>query len=85
MIGHDLVELSNGSHGATYAVVAFFAKQFRKKDWDALHSIGERAARDAGVDAFWVSTQCLDHSDPFEVSRRANQILQAGMPQADAK
>ena len=66
MLGHDLVDMQNHPHGATYVFVAFAAEQFAMQNWDELHLIGERAARDAKVEGFWVSSRCIEHDDPFD-------------------
>jgi hypothetical protein len=44
----------------SYIFVAYTAEQFRSNDdFIALHRIAERAARDAGVQAYWIGCTCM--------------------------
>jgi hypothetical protein len=59
-----------------YIFVAYTASQFGGRDFLALHTIAERAARDAGVSAFWVASECLDHTNSEDVGIRLHSSLQ---------
>ncbi|KAJ9640452.1 hypothetical protein H2199_005991 [Coniosporium tulheliwenetii] len=58
-----------------YLFVAYTAEQFRNNDKDmkALHHIAEKAARDAGLPAYWIGCSCMPeqekvHEDVFRIS-----------------
>jgi hypothetical protein len=68
MHGYTLATLTNAKERPAFLFVAYTVKQFLPKDQDALHAVAERAARDAGVAAFWCASRCLDQEDPLEVS-----------------
>jgi hypothetical protein len=44
-----------------YVFVAYTSEQFPNEEyWGALPDIGVRAARDAGVEYYWVGCSCMD-------------------------
>jgi hypothetical protein len=48
----------------SYIFVAYTAEQFRtSEDFIALHGIAERAARDAGVQGYWIGCTCMPERD----------------------
>ena len=63
-----------------YIFVAYTAEQFRSaEDLTALHQIAERAARNAGVPAYWVGCTCMPEQDKLQedVSYPSYEIFQA--------
>ena len=43
-----------------YILVSYTGSQFStKKDWDYIRKVGQHAAQNAGVEAFWVACSCL--------------------------
>ena len=62
----DWIE-ANPDSDFEYLFVAYTSQQFKHQnpedpddhDMEALHRIGERAARDAGVPAFWAGGSCM--------------------------
>jgi hypothetical protein len=73
--GARLIEIGNWTdyqtrhpNETTYIFAAYTAKQFSPNNFDILHTLAERAAREAGASAFWVASECLDHSNPEDVS-----------------
>lgn len=49
-----------------YIFIAYTAEQFEHEDLEDLHSIAERAAREAGVVAYWVGCSCMQDEDQLE-------------------
>jgi len=48
----------------SYVFVAYTGEQFETEDdMRALHQIGDAAARNAGVPAYWVGCSCMDPND----------------------
>lgn len=68
MHGHTLETLTSTKRCPDFLFLAYTTSQFKKGDLDTLHAIGERAARDAGLSAFWCGSRCLDLKNPMEVS-----------------
>jgi LmbE family N-acetylglucosaminyl deacetylase len=68
MHGYTLATLTDAKERPDFLFVAYTTKQFLQKDHNALHAVAERAARDAGLAAFWCASRCLDQEDPLEVS-----------------
>ncbi|KAF3105133.1 hypothetical protein TWF594_005718 [Orbilia oligospora] len=80
--GYDILsveewEKTDGKNmNLTYTFVAWSTIQFRtssRRDMKALHQIAEKAARSAGVVAFWVSGSCMrveeeEESDVFRIA-----------------
>lgn len=73
MHGFDLVDIEDWKsyqqqHGVKYIFIGYTAMQFGDDDDIlALHSLAERAARDAGAGAFWCASECLNHNDGLDV------------------
>jgi hypothetical protein len=67
MLGHSLVDFSETAQQPDYVFIAWTAEHFKDSDEHALLAIAERAARDARVGAFWLSSHCMNVNDPFEV------------------
>ena len=59
----DWVAYQKQGYRVDFIFVAYTVSQFQGRDFPALHTIAERAARDAGVGAFWVASECLDHNN----------------------
>lgn len=63
---------SNRDEVLSYIFVAYTAEQFRTNDdFIALHRIAERAARDAGVQGYWIGCTCMPEREKIheDVSR----------------
>jgi hypothetical protein len=56
----DAVNKGLSHRDVAYAYIAFSRNQFNELgDFKALHKIGERATRDAGLAAYWVAISCM--------------------------
>jgi hypothetical protein len=67
----------------SYIFVAYTAEQFRTNDdFIALHRIAERAARDAGVQAYWIGCTCMPEREKIheDVSTRQGNLLCLDQP-----
>lgn len=50
-----------------YLFVAYAAEQFEsKEDFEALYEIAERATRDAGLPAYWLTCRCMPDDNERE-------------------
>ena len=50
-----------------YVLVSYTSSQFStKEDWDYLRQVGQHAAQNAGVEAFWVGCSCLGSEAELE-------------------
>lgn len=49
----------------SYIVVAYTGEQFPYEDFGVLHEIADAAARNAGVQAYWIGCSCMP--DPNEL------------------
>jgi hypothetical protein len=59
---HFVVHIDASNNDTPYVFVSYTAQQFddnNTKDLDALSLMAERAARDAGVRAFWLASSCM--------------------------
>jgi hypothetical protein len=59
---------SNGSDNPlSYVFIAYTSEQFyTDDDYQALHGLAERAARDAKVDAYWVGCTCMPEAQHLQ-------------------
>ncbi|KAF2841612.1 hypothetical protein M501DRAFT_990109 [Patellaria atrata CBS 101060] len=58
--------LETGQRRISYAYIGYRSRQFRNdsnEDLHALHLLAERAARDAGLMAYWVACSCMPDPD----------------------
>lgn len=71
--GHDLISISDWSlyrrrNLTNYIFVGYTANQFQtESDFRQLCATAERAARKAGVQAFWIASSCLNHNNREDV------------------
>ena len=50
-----------------YVLVSYTSSQFHTtEDWDYLRQVGQHAAQDAGVEAFWVGCSCLGSKEELD-------------------
>jgi hypothetical protein len=50
-----------------YIVVTYTAEQFQgDNDLNALHQLAERAARNAGVSAYWIGCTCMPEEEEIQ-------------------
>jgi hypothetical protein len=72
--GHSLYSIEDWAqfrrqHKTNYLFIGYTANQFKKEaDFNELYDTAERAARKAGVQAFWVANGCLDRGNDEDVS-----------------
>ena len=67
----------------SYIFVAYTVEQFshnNRKDMEELHRIAEKAARDAGVAAYWIGCSCMPevakvHEDVCVMVMRMNFVF----------
>lgn len=76
----DQWEREPGNRTLSYLFVAYSSDHFDNdvdEDMEELHDIGMTAAREAGVDAFWVAGSCM--RDPAELENDVS-ILDSELP-----
>jgi hypothetical protein len=58
---------NKGGADLSYVFIAYTGEQFQTtEDLRALHSIADAAARNAGVQAYWVGCSCMPDPDDLQ-------------------
>jgi hypothetical protein len=66
MCGVAVRKVDQSTATTPYIFIAYTAEQFEQEDLEDLHYISERAAREAGVPAYWVGCSCMQDEDQVE-------------------
>jgi hypothetical protein len=66
MCGVTIRKVDQSTADVPYIFIAYTAEQFEQEDLEDLHHISERAAREAGVPAYWVGCSCMQDKDQVE-------------------
>ncbi|GAO18681.1 hypothetical protein UVI_02058970 [Ustilaginoidea virens] len=66
MRGVAVRRVDQSTASTPYLFIAYTAEQFEEQDFEDLHHIAERAAREAGVPAYWVGCSCMQDKEEIE-------------------
>ena len=66
MCGVTIRKVDQSTADIPYIFIAYTAEQFEQEDYEELHYISERAAREEGVLAYWIGCSCMQDEDQVE-------------------